>query len=127
MRRYTSDVSDVAWNLMHTKQEQMHMENKIMAYRAVIKLMHMLKAQMPRPNSIHKYSTGRMYANFIVSTTTKGWKLVLSEGVPYSHYALGFNDEGKARIPRGPLETLNFKTVPNCIETICAMIKEGSV
>ena len=102
-------------------------ENEIMTFRVVTKLMHMLKAQMPRPNSIHKYSTGRMYANFIVLKTENGWKLVLSEGVPYSHYALGFNDEGRPRQARGPLESLNFKTVPRCIDTIVSMIKEGSV
>ena len=106
---------------------KMEEAGEVMCARVALKLTHMLKAQMPRPNSIHKYSTGKMYAHFIVSKTAKGYKLVLSEGVPYSHYALGFNNDGSKRTARGPLESLNFKAIPNCINTIVSMIKEGSV
>lgn len=122
-----SEDEDIAYRLSHTAGEIRQTQYNIMLFRTVIKLTHMLKAQMPRPNSIHKYSTGRMYANFTISKTKTGYKLVLSEGVPYSHYALGFKDDGSQRTARGPLERLNFKTIPKCINTILKMIKEGSV
>lgn len=77
-----------------------------------------LAAQMPRPAGIHIYSTGNMYRNFVSTKTQNGWVMEMSRGVPYSHYAMGFDDSGNKRTPRGKLEKINFKTIKKCIKTV---------
>ena len=81
-------------------------------------LFHQLKAQMPRPGGRHKYSSGNMFANFKLYRTNRGYLLVMSEGVNYSHYAMGYKPDGSKRNPRGPLERKNFNTIENCIRSI---------
>lgn len=80
-----------------------------------------LAAQMPRPtggNEPHPYSQGAMLAGFYCDRTANGYKIVMSDGVPYSAYAMGFDDTGNKRTARGKHEALNFRTVPNAINMI---------
>ena len=80
-----------------------------------------LAAQMPRPtghNEPHPYSEGAMLGGFICEKTADGYKITMSSGVPYSAYAMGYDDSGKRRTARGVHEELNFATIPNAIEMI---------
>ncbi len=72
-----------------------------------------LKSAMPRPGANHIYSRGAMLHGFVKN----GLTLEMSQGVPYSHYAMGYRDDGSKRVPRGNLEALNFKTIENCIKS----------
>lgn len=95
----------------------MENENKeVLAERFYTLLHWMLAATMPRPAGIHIYSKGAMYRGFITEKTIYGWKMTMSQGVPYSQYAMGFKDDGSRRTPRGPLEKINFNTIDDCIE-----------
>ncbi|MCR5112735.1 MAG: hypothetical protein K6A63_02230 [Acholeplasmatales bacterium] len=86
-----------------------------------------LMAQMPRPGGIHKYSTGNMLANFSTSKTPDGWIIEISKGVNYSGMAMGYNDDGSKRSPRGPLESINFRTIENCLRDVSSIISSGSL
>ncbi len=85
-------------------------------------LTYQLMAQMPRPGGIHKYSTGRMLANFKTIATPYGWIIEISAGVEYSSYAMGYKKDGSKRSPRGPLEKINFQTIEKCIKEISSII-----
>lgn len=80
-----------------------------------------LAAQMPRPtggNEPHPYSRGGMVAGFKCEKTNDGFKITMSEGVPYSALAMGYDSSGNSRTPRGIHEEVNFQTVPNAIKMI---------
>ena len=80
-----------------------------------------LASTMPRPtggNEPHPYSKGGMVAGFVCERTNDGYKIVMSDGVPYSAFAMGYDTSGNRRTARGKHERLNFKTVPNAIEMI---------
>lgn len=80
-----------------------------------------LAAQMPRPtggNEPHPYSRGAMVAGFKCEKIADGYKITMSDGVPYSAYAMGYDNSGGRRTPRGPHEAINFETVPNAIDMI---------
>lgn len=80
------------------------------------KLLHwMLSAQMPRPGGIHKYSKGTMYTHLVTKRTATGYQIIMSEGVEYSNFAMGYDDSGAKRSPRGPLEAINFNTIDQCL------------
>lgn len=85
-------------------------------------LTYQLMAQMPKPGGIHKYSTGNMLANFSTSKTSDGWIIEISKGVSYSGYAMGYDDSGSKRSPRGPLESINFQTIENCIKEVSTIV-----
>lgn len=90
------------------------------------KLLHwMIAAQMPRPGGIHKYSTGNMFTHLVTKRIDNGYQIILSDGVPYSNYAMGYDDSGAKRTPRGALETINFSTVDNCLSRCKQMIERG--
>lgn len=90
------------------------------------KLLHwMLAAQMPRPGGIHKYSKGGMYTNLITKRTATGYQIIMSEGINYSSYAMGYDDSGAKRSPRGPLEAINFTTVDSCLSRCQEIIERG--
>lgn len=96
--------------------------------RFYIKLHYMLTSQMPRgKNNLHPYSTGRMYKSMVTRRIPNGWQIVMSEGVPYSSYAMGYREDGSKRIARGKHEAINFKTVDHCLSTVNNMMKEGSL
>lgn len=77
-----------------------------------------LQAAMPRPGANHPYSGGAMLYGFVQN----GLTLEMSQGVPYSHYAMGYRDDGSKRVPRGKAETLNFKTIESCIRSSANII-----
>lgn len=86
-----------------------------------------LQAQLPRPGGIHIYSTGALLAGFqsVRETDEKGnvrWKIVISQGIDYGAYALGFKDDGSKRTPRGPREKINFQTIKKCCEQVAKII-----
>ena len=81
-----------------------------------------LAAQLPRPGGIHIYSKGALIAGFTSKKTSDGWIITISDGIDYGSYALGFNDDGSKRSPRGPLEANNFKIVENAIREISKII-----
>ncbi len=84
-----------------------------------------LMAQMPRPGGIHKYSKGNMLNHYVTRKTATGYQIIMSEGVSYSQYAMGYDDSGAKRTPRGPLETINFRTVEQCLEYTRKAIERG--
>ena len=90
------------------------------------KLLHwMLAAQMPRPGGIHKYSKGNMIQHLVTKRTETGYQIIMSDGVPYSNLAMGYDDAGNKRTPRGSLEAINFTTVENCLNQVRNIIERG--
>lgn len=90
------------------------------------KLLHwMLAAQMPRPGGIHIYSTGNMLANLVTRRTPTGYQIIMSSGVPYSNEAMGYNEAGQKKTPRGELEAINFTTVDSCLNQVMKFIERG--
>lgn len=81
-----------------------------------------LAAQLPRPGGIHKYSHGGLIAGFTSQKIDGGWLLTISNGIDYGSYAMGYSDDGTRRIPRGPLEQLNFKIIDKTIENVSRII-----
>ncbi len=49
----------------------------------------------------------------------------MSEGVPYSNYAMGYDDSGTKRTPRGPLEVINFSTIDKCLDYTRKAVERG--
>ena len=96
-----------------------------LANRFSVLLYHQLRAQMPRPGGIHKYSKGAMLKGFVFAPTSTGYELIMSQNVDYSHLAMGFNPDGSKRSPRGNLERINFKTIENCIQQIAKNVASG--
>lgn len=81
-----------------------------------------LAAQLPRPGGVHIYSKGAMIAGYVSRKTADGWVITISDGIDYGSLALGFNDDGSKRTPRGPLEALNFKIVENAIRDVAKVV-----
>lgn len=81
-----------------------------------------LAAQLPRPGGDHIYSKGALLAGFTSRKTADGWVISISDGIDYGSYALGFDDNGAKRIPRGDLEISNFKIVENAIREISKIV-----
>ena len=97
----------------------------VQAARA-FKLLHwMLAAQMPRPGGIHKYSKGNMISHLVTKVTPTGYQIIMSDGVGYSNYAMGYDDAGNKRTPRGILEAYNFTTVESCLNQVNKFIERG--
>lgn len=91
------------------------------------KLYNNLSASMPQPRGdLHPYSTGRMKANFSFRKTKTGYVIELSKDVPYSSFAMGYNEAGGRLRPRGIHEQANFQTIPRCIREITNFIKENT-
>lgn len=97
-----------------------------LASRFVNLLTMQLKANMPRPGGEHIYSRGNMYRNFHVYKTPTSYIIEISTGVDYSHYALGFRDDGSKRNPRGQLERKNFKLIETQLRAVAAMIASNN-
>ena len=88
----------------------------------------MLSAQMPRftgYNEPHPYATGNMFRHLVTNKTENGYQIILSDGVEYSNYAMGYDDSGAKRAPRGQHEAINFKTVDSCLEFCKKAIERG--
>ena len=81
-----------------------------------------LRAQMPRPGGLHKYSHGAMIRGFRGLITSEGYQMTMSEGVSYSHLAMGYKADGSKRSPRGDLEKINFQTIEKCINEVARII-----
>lgn len=96
--------------------------SKTISYRFYYLLAYQLMAQMPRPGGIHKYSKGGMLAGFRMYTTATGYQIVMSEGVQYSTYAMGYDKSGTKRNPRGPLEKINFQTIEKCVKSVASIV-----
>lgn len=94
--------------------------------RFCVLLFYQLATSMPRPGANHIYSKGKMYSNFKMDKTANGHKFVMSSGVKYSHYAMGFRDDGSKRTPRGQLEAYNFQTIERCINEIAQITARGN-
>lgn len=82
-----------------------------------------LAAQLPRPGGRHIYSHGALYAGFhsdrfIDQNGNVAWKITISDGITYGAAAMGFNEDGTRRKPRGDLERINFKTIDNCTQSV---------
>ncbi|MBO5711894.1 MAG: hypothetical protein J6R47_03560 [Acholeplasmatales bacterium] len=99
---------------------------KTLAERFSTLLYHQLRAQMPRPGGIHKYSKGGMLRGFTMKPTETGYHIVMSNDIPYSHLAMGFNADGSRRSPRGNLESINFQTIDNCLRQIGNYVAKGA-
>lgn len=95
----------------------------------MFKLLHwMLSAQMPRftgYNEPHPYATGRMAKNLITRRTATGYQIIMSQGVEYSNYAMGYDDSGAKLTPRGRHEIANFKTVESCLNQVRNIMNRG--
>lgn len=93
------------------------------------KLLHwMLATQMPRFtgfNKPHPYATGNMLANLVTKRTLTGYQIIMSQGVGYSNYAMGYDDSGNKRTPRGDIEAINFTTVESCLNEVNKFIERG--
>lgn len=101
-------------------------ENAGVQAERFFKLLHwMLAAQMPRPGGIHKYSKGNMISHLKTKRTATGYQIIMSQGVEYSNYAMGYDDSGAKRSPRGQLEALNFTTVESCLNQVRNIIERG--
>lgn len=85
-----------------------------------------LAAQLPRPGGIHIYSHGALYRGFTTTITQangqKAYHMEISRGIKYGAYAMGFDDSGARRTPRGPLEQINFQTIDNTIKSVANVI-----
>ncbi|MGM9971553.1 MAG: hypothetical protein ACI35W_04030 [Anaeroplasmataceae bacterium] len=86
-----------------------------------------LAAQLPRPGGIHKYSHGALYAGYsskrqVDANGEVTWTITISKGIDYGAAAMGFNNDGTRRKPRGRLETINFKTIDNCVQSVAKTI-----
>lgn len=81
-----------------------------------------LAAQLPRPGGIHIYSKGSLITGFVSSKTADGWSLTISNGIDYGAYALGFDDDGTRRTPRGELESLNFQILEQAVREVAKII-----
>lgn len=82
-----------------------------------------LAGQMPRKGGVHIYSTNNMYEHFV--TDYGGFKMTMSQGVPYSAMAMGFNEDGSRRIARiseTGLEAMNYQTIEKCVLSVCRSI-----
>lgn len=90
-------------------------------------LFYGLANQMPRPNGVHKYSKGNMLRNLRLKKHKNSYEVVISEGVFYSHYAMGFSDSGARRQPRGRLERMNFGVIDKVINNIANIVAGGNV
>lgn len=104
-------------------------ENAGVQAERFFKLLHwMLANQMPRPtggNDPHPYSKGNMIANLVTKRTATGYQIIMSEGVKYSAYAMGYDDSGAKRMPRGRHEIDNFNTVESCLNQVRNIIERG--
>lgn len=89
-------------------------------------LFYQLYAQLPRPGGIHKYSKGALIRGFKSEKLTDGYLITISENVPYARYAMGYNDSGGKRQPRGQLEKINFKTIENCINQVSNIVAKST-
>lgn len=91
-------------------------------------LLHMqLMAQLPRPGGRHIYSHGALLKGYTTQRTVDingnvCWKITISNGIEYGAAAMGFNNSGGRRKPRGPLERINFKTIDNCTQSIAKIV-----
>ena len=86
-----------------------------------------LYAMLPKPSgNLHPYSTGNLISKFRVKRTAEGYELIISEGVDYSRYALGYNDSGTKRNARGPHEAYNFTIIETCIRNVAKNVALGS-
>lgn len=101
----------------------------VRAARFFVRLHWLIAAQMPRKGvSYHIYSNDNMYKHLKTKSDkqlVKGkanidirytWTLTISDGVPYSAYAMGYDKNGNKRQPRGWREALNFAIIDNCIK-----------
>lgn len=82
-------------------------------------LHYILMAKLPRFtgfNEPHPYATGRLLKGMYTVKTDYGWRIIISKDVPYSSIALGFNEDGSKRMPRGKHEAHNFNIVETCID-----------
>lgn len=87
------------------------------------KVLHwQLAAQLPRPGGVHIYSKGAMIAGYTSRKTADGWVISISDGIDYGSLALGFNDDGSKRTPRGSLETSNFKIVESVLRYVANVV-----
>jgi len=86
-----------------------------------------LYAMLPKPSgNLHPYSTGNLISKFRVVKTSDGYELIISEGVDYARYAMGYNDSGGKRNARGPHEAYNFKIIETCIRNVSKNAALGS-
>ncbi|MCM1556756.1 MAG: hypothetical protein NC087_04400 [Anaeroplasma bactoclasticum] len=105
----------------------MDLNYKTSSQRFATLLFYQLQGRMPRPGTnLHKYSKGAMLRGYRMYITNKGFRLVMSEGVKYSHYAMGYNDDGSQRKPRGWRETYNFQTIKSCIESVARIVASST-
>lgn len=81
-------------------------------------LFYQIQAQLPRPGGIHKYSKGALLRGYKMYKIENGYEIVISENVPYARYAMGYNENGSKRQPRGKLEKINFKIIDNCVKSV---------
>jgi len=81
-----------------------------------------LAAQLPRPGGVHIYSKGALIAGFTSRKTADGWMISISDGIDYGSLALGYEDDGSRRTPRGQLEALNFQIVETCIRDVAKVV-----
>lgn len=89
-----------------------------------------LAARLPRPSGFHIYSTGRLYAGFKTQKLENGWRLIISDGVDYARFALGYKEDGTkmtARTSATGLEAFNFKTIEHCINSVSKVVASANM
>lgn len=99
---------------------------RVLTERFATLLYYSLASQMPRPSGVHKYSKGGMLRGFQMKKAPRGFEIIMSNGVSYSHYAMGFNDSGAKRTPRGDLERINFATIDKVINHLANIMTGGN-
>lgn len=76
-----------------------------------------LRAYLPRYtgyNEPHPYAEGNLMKSMSAVKTATGWRIIID--VPYAELALGLNEDGSKRNPRGVHEAHNFNILDTCIE-----------
>lgn len=92
-------------------------------------LHYTINAKMPRKGGIHIYATGNTFSHMKTELIPYGYRLTISEGVPYSRYAMGYDDNMCKRTPRNGkyskgLEAINFRVIDSSIRTVSKCLAE---
>lgn len=111
----------------------MEEDSSVTLQRYYALLHYTIAARMPRKGGVHVYATDNMFNNMKTIFSPHLIEMIISDNVPYSHYALGYTENMQKRTPRNGkyslgLEEINFRTIEDSIVTISrCMAEQGGV
>lgn len=79
-------------------------------------------AALPKGHTnMHPYSTGKTYSNMKFIKNENGYKIIISDGVDYSRYFLGYGNTGRltAKTER---QARNYKIIDNAIKSVSQVV-----